>query len=62
LGVRGCFGRKMGYLELRIAIVLAVWELEFIRPPEQYNGWKRVEGLTRTPEQAYVRLCPAPRQ
>lgn len=61
LGLRGCYGRKMAYLELRIAIVLVVWELEMMGVPERYNSWGRVEMLTRSPEQAYVRLTEAPR-
>lgn len=58
-GQRGCYGKKMAYLELRIAIVLVVWAFELKGVPEAYAGWNTVEMLTRSPVQAYVRLGEA---
>ncbi|KAF2854847.1 cytochrome P450 [Plenodomus tracheiphilus IPT5] len=55
-GQRGCYGRKMAYLELRIAVVLLIWTFEFKGVPEGLSGWGAVEMLTSSPEMAFVRL------
>ncbi|KAI8935716.1 hypothetical protein NX059_007237 [Plenodomus lindquistii] len=55
-GQRGCYGRKMAYLELRIAIVLVIWAFKLEGVPERYAGVGVVEMLTRSPEVAFVRL------
>ncbi|CBX97121.1 hypothetical protein IAQ61_007939 [Plenodomus lingam] len=55
-GQRGCYGRKLAYLELRIALVLVIWAFELRAVPEAYDGWGVIDMLTRNPEQAYLRL------
>lgn len=56
LGVRGCFGRKMAYLKLRLLLVLVVWNFELGVCPEGLSGYEAVDKLTHMPQQCYVRL------
>lgn len=55
-GPRGCFGRKLGLLELRIILTLIVWTFDLKEIPEQHASFKDKEHLTRLPEQCFVRL------
>lgn len=56
LGTRGCFGRKLAYLELRILVTLIVWNFELLPCPEELSGYAAKEGLTYRPKDCYVRL------
>lgn len=56
LGLRGCFGRKLAYLELRLLTTLLVWTFEFQRCPKHLSGYDDIEGLTRKPVQCFVQL------
>jgi cytochrome P450 len=56
LGPRGCFGRRLGYLQLRILLVLLVWNFEFLETPRSLSGDAAMTRLTRTPRQCYIRL------
>jgi cytochrome P450 len=58
-GPRGCFGRKLAYLELRLAIVLVVWTFVLNEVPEAYAGWEAIDGLTHAPILSYVQLSKA---
>ncbi|KAH8704501.1 cytochrome P450 [Phaeosphaeriaceae sp. PMI808] len=56
-GPRGCFGRKLAYLELRLAIVLVVWHFEMRGVEGEYASWDAVDQLTHNPIRTYVRLA-----
>ncbi|KAI8163204.1 Cytochrome P450 monooxygenase [Colletotrichum sp. SAR 10_70] len=56
LGTRGCFGRRLAYLELRIIVTLIVWNFELLRCPDELSGYAAKEGLTFKPKDCYVRL------
>ncbi|GKT58396.1 cytochrome P450 [Colletotrichum tofieldiae] len=56
LGTRGCFGRRLAYLELRIILTLIVWNFEMLPCPEELSGYGAREGLTYKPKDCYVRL------
>lgn len=58
-GPRGCFGKKMAYIELRLAIVLIVWHFVLESVPEEYASEEPMEVLTYKPVQCYVRLGKA---
>jgi cytochrome P450 len=58
-GLRGCFGRKLAMLELRLAIVLILWHFELQQVPEEYGGWGGKDGLTYSPAKCYVKLAKA---
>jgi cytochrome P450 len=56
LGPRGCYGRRLAYLEMRLMLVLMIWGFELQKCPEELSGWARLDMLTSVPEKCYVRL------
>ncbi|KAL8284971.1 hypothetical protein RB597_002178 [Gaeumannomyces tritici] len=58
LGTRGCFGRRLAYLEQRVSLTLLVWSFELCACPPELSGYAAVDGLTHRPKQCYVRLRP----
>jgi cytochrome P450 len=56
LGPRGCFGRRMAYLELKISLVLLLWNFKLKSLPKELNGWEAVDKLTHQPKLCYLRL------
>ncbi|EJT67975.1 hypothetical protein GGTG_14448 [Gaeumannomyces tritici R3-111a-1] len=58
LGTRGCFGRRLAYLEQRVSLTLLVWSFELSPCPPELSGYAAVDGLTHRPKQCYVRLRP----
>ncbi|TDZ40087.1 Cytochrome P450 monooxygenase TRI13 [Colletotrichum spinosum] len=56
LGTRGCFGRRLAYLELRLLVTLIAWSFELLPCPEELSGYGGREGLTYKPRDCYVRL------
>lgn len=59
-GPRGCFGRKLAYLELRLTIVLLLWHFDLQKVPGHLDSYEAIEQLTHGPVQCYVSLAPAP--
>jgi len=59
-GSRGCFGKKIALLELRIVIAVLVLRFEFPRVPEQLSGYEAQDGLTSRPQKCCVN--PRPRK
>lgn len=55
-GRRGCFGRKLAYLQLRIIVVLLVWNLELQKCPSGLSSYSAFENFTRQPKQCFVKL------
>ncbi|KAJ4337789.1 hypothetical protein N0V95_008231 [Ascochyta clinopodiicola] len=60
MGPRGCFGRKLAYLELRLALVLVLWHFELQKVPDNLDSYEAIDQLTHNPVQCYVKLAPAP--
>ncbi|KAI8271127.1 Cytochrome P450 monooxygenase [Colletotrichum sp. SAR11_239] len=56
LGLRGCFGRRLAYMELKLLVTLLVWTFEFLPCSKELSTYEDVEGLTRKPKQCYVNL------
>lgn len=56
LGPRGCFGRRLAYLQLRIAIAMMIWNFHLLETPAGVSSWAATAQLTRRPRQCYVRL------
>ncbi|KAK1706704.1 cytochrome P450, partial [Colletotrichum lupini] len=56
LGLRGCFGRKLAYMEMKLLITLLIWSFEFQECPENLSSYESITSLTRKPVQCYVRL------
>lgn len=59
LGIRGCFGRRLAYLTMRVLFTLLIWNFELGEIPEELDSWKAVQVLTRKPVQCFVRLSEA---
>jgi cytochrome P450 len=55
-GPRGCFGRRLAYLEMRLAIVLLLWAFEFVEMDERLNNFDGVDFFAVTPKDCYVKL------
>ncbi|KAK4185132.1 cytochrome P450 [Podospora australis] len=58
-GNRGCWGKRLGYLELRIVASLLVWEFEFQGVPAELVSWETYDSLVTAPKECYVRLAEA---
>ncbi|KAL2759154.1 hypothetical protein ACRALDRAFT_2100631 [Sodiomyces alcalophilus JCM 7366] len=56
LGIRGCFGRRLAYLELKIMITLLVWHFELLPCAGKLSGYAAYDELTKKPRQCFVRL------
>lgn len=56
LGPRGCFGRRLAYLETRIVLALLVWNFEFLKLPEALSSRDSFDTMTKNPRQCYVSL------
>lgn len=56
LGLRGCYGRRLAYLELRILITLVVWNFELFPVPKGLSSYRVKMGVTSKPRDCYVSL------
>lgn len=56
LGTRGCYGRRLAYLEMRIVVTLMIWNFHLLPPSKELSGYEAVETLTYKPKNCYVRL------
>jgi cytochrome P450 len=56
LGPRGCFGRRLGYLDMKIILVLLIWNFEFEKCPAELSTYKAVDKMSRHATQCFVRL------
>lgn len=56
LGPRGCFGRKLAYMEIRMVMVLLVWNFRFRELDGELAGYDVVEGVTTAPKTCFVSL------
>lgn len=55
-GPRGCFGRRLAYLEMRLLLALLVWNFEFDEVPAELGSYAPRESMTTHPKFCYVRL------
>ncbi|KAK4554936.1 hypothetical protein LTR86_008084 [Recurvomyces mirabilis] len=59
-GPRGCFGRKLASLELKILIILFVWNFDLQPTPPALSSFAGHDGMTHSPQQCFLRLKPLP--
>ncbi|KAK3069043.1 hypothetical protein LTR53_012922 [Teratosphaeriaceae sp. CCFEE 6253] len=57
MGPRGCFGRKLASLELKILFVLIIWNFELVATPPALSGFAGRDIMTHTPQDVYLRLA-----
>jgi len=55
-GPRGCFGRRLAYLEIRIVTALLAWNFEFEKCPEALSSYSAKDILTTMPKKCFVKL------
>ena len=55
-GPRGCFGKKLAYMVMRMMIVLVIWNFELKVTPSELRGYAAVDRMTHRPQQCFVRL------
>ncbi|KAH0264719.1 cytochrome P450, partial [Aureobasidium melanogenum] len=55
-GIRGCFGRRLAYIELRMLIVLIIWSFELLPVPDKLGTYLGVDKITHQPQKCYLRL------
>jgi cytochrome P450 len=55
-GIRSCFGRKLGYLEMRIIYTLLIWKFELLPTPKVLMDLNARDGVTHQPQNVHVRL------
>ncbi|KAK4442074.1 cytochrome P450 [Podospora aff. communis PSN243] len=55
-GYRGCFGKRLAMMELRIIVVTLILNFEFLSLPEELAGLEGEESVFRQPQKIFVRL------
>ncbi|KAJ0116219.1 hypothetical protein J7T55_005165 [Diaporthe amygdali] len=58
--LRGCFGRKIAMMEMRIFLAVLVWNFRFAKLDAGLSRYGSLDGLTRKPSCCYV--LPIPRR
>jgi cytochrome P450 len=56
LGPRGCFGRRLAYLEIRLILVLLLWNFHFKQLKGELVSYDTKESVTVMPKVCYVEL------
>ncbi|KAH7126010.1 hypothetical protein EDB81DRAFT_810281 [Dactylonectria macrodidyma] len=56
LGPRGCFGKRLAYLEMRIVLALLMWNFRFAKLQGELAKYDTLEGVTVMPRSCYVGL------
>ncbi|TGJ86621.1 hypothetical protein E0Z10_g2188 [Xylaria hypoxylon] len=54
-GNRGCWGKRLGYLELRIVLALLVWSFKF-DISDKFSNWETVDSLVSAPKHCIIRM------
>lgn len=60
-GDRGCWGRRLGNLELRIVLSLVIWNFHLGEIREGINTWKTRDSLVTAPAHCFLRLSSVAR-
>jgi cytochrome P450 len=55
-GIRGCYGRKLAYLEMRTCLILVISRFILESCPEDLASFDAADGITHKPKKCYVRL------
>lgn len=54
-GNRGCWGKRLGYLERRVVTALLSWSLEF-EASEKFSNWEKFNTLVTAPKHWIIRV------
>lgn len=55
LGERGCYGRRMAYVEMKLLITLIVWNFHLHKCPDELSTYAAIDKMTHVPQQCYVK-------
>ena len=58
-GTRGCWGKRLAYLELKLVVTLFLWNFVFEQLPSQLNDWDLDDDLFVKPKHCRVKLSSA---
>ncbi|KAI0111083.1 cytochrome P450 [Nemania sp. FL0031] len=56
LGIRGCFGRRLAYVEFRILLTMVIWNFELLRCPDELSSYAGQLAFVHKPRNCFVRL------
>ncbi|OJJ03892.1 hypothetical protein ASPVEDRAFT_43380 [Aspergillus versicolor CBS 583.65] len=56
LGPRGCPGKRLAYMEIKVGLVSVMWNFEMLPCPAELSGYEKVVLATQKPKQCYLRL------
>lgn len=56
LGSRGCYGKRLAYVEIKIFLTVIMWNFELLKCPPALSGYKSNLYMTHEPRSCYVRL------
>lgn len=56
LGTRACYGKRLAYVEIKIFLVIMIWNFELLKCPPELSGYKSNLYMTHEPRSCYVRL------
>jgi hypothetical protein len=60
MGIRQCWGRRMAHAAIRTVIALVIWNFELMDIPDELGGYAALDGISRQPQKAIVRLRRIP--
>ncbi|ELR06955.1 hypothetical protein GMDG_08189 [Pseudogymnoascus destructans 20631-21] len=55
LGERGCYGRRMAYVEIKLLITQIVWNFQLYKCPEALSSYAAIDKMTHVPQQCYIK-------
>ena len=58
LGPRACWGRKLVYLEMRMALTMILWKFDLLPTPESLSSHEGTYDITFRARQAFLKLRP----
>jgi cytochrome P450 len=60
LGPRGCYGKRLAYIEMRVLATLAVWNFDLLPTPPELSSHAATDGISHKAKQCYVKLKKTP--
>lgn len=55
LGERGCYGRRMAYVEIKLLITQIVWNFQLYKCPEELSSYAAIDKMAHVPQQCYIK-------
>lgn len=55
LGERGCYGKRMAYMEMKLFTSIFFWNFKFHKCLNKTSGYAAIDKVTHTPQSYYIR-------